>query len=60
MLITATDPQQPKPSKIILSTNQGYQISQLIREYIEVVFEQQHTHQPGQGKSQDQDETVNC
>jgi len=43
MLITAADPQQPKPSKIILSTNQAYQISQLIKEYIEAVFEQPGT-----------------
>ena len=46
MLITAPLQQQQscesnKPSKIILSTNQGYQIAQLIREYIQAVFQQQ-------------------
>lgn len=30
----------PKPSKIILNTNQGYQISQLMKEYIQFVLNQ--------------------
>lgn len=30
----------PKPSKVILNTNQGYQISQLMKEYIQLVLSQ--------------------
>lgn len=46
MLITNDLQQQqqtagnPKPSKIILNTNQGYQISQLMKEYIQLVLNQ--------------------
>lgn len=42
MLVTNDLQQQqsgnPKPSKVILNTNQGYQISQLMKEYIQLVL----------------------
>ena len=59
MLVTCSDGQQPKPSKIILSTNQAYQISQLIKEYIEVVFEQPNDEN-GEGQSTAENGTDNC
>lgn len=32
--------ENPKPSKVIFNTNQGYQISQLMKEYIQLVLSQ--------------------